>query len=220
MNTPDPTEDQIVAILTNLATGQLAAETVAASLGLDLDGLEALVTTHPELAEQASQRARELQSDPDETLSVSQQGLHNAATALARRIQENPDSMTVPELVSAGGLLEKLAGIAERRKLELKNEIDPGKEKNTSRVPIYVEDQRPNPATGAKRFVVRLVMPDSPAWVDFTDPQFQAPAFDWLNHFYPLSIETGECLHDQRLELLGPNDRYMDSMGRVFGAHQ
>lgn len=214
------TDTHIIETLSLLAMGEIEAADAAAALGLDLPGLEDLVESHPDLAEQAAEKAKALQTDPDHTLAVSQQGLHNAAMALARRLQENPDALTVNEMVSAGGLLEKIAGVSEKRKLEIKAEVigESPTSKPGDRLPLFITDTRPNPTNGSPRLLTLLIEHEHPAWVDTTDPQFQSPQYDWLDHHLPLSPETGQPLDLQNLTAHA-NFRYMDARGRVFGGH-
>ena len=214
-----PETDQIVAILTNLATGEIEPETAAQLLGLDIEGLETLVALHPELAEQAAQAAEERQTDPDQTLATAQRGLASIANTLASRVHTNPNALSVNELTSAGSLLEKLAGIAERRKAEIKAELTPEDSRaKDPRLPLVIHDRRANPKTGESRMAIYLIDIESPAWVDVTDPAFQEPAYDWLDHHMPLSPETGEPI---RLTTLTEHAgfRYLDSKGRLHGGH-
>lgn len=217
-----PSDDAIVETLILIALGDLEVEDAAQALNLTPDQLETIVSKNPALADAADTRAREIQSDPGRTMETSQRGLAAIAATLAKRVQEQPHAMTVGEMVSAGGLLEKIAGVSEKRKLELKSEIDPGKAGgHESRLPVLFVDDRPNPVTGKQRLMICMVTPDSPAWIDTSDPQFQTPHFDWVNHYLPLSPETGEPLQE-KLNLLTASAgfRYLDSRGRVHGAHQ
>lgn len=205
-------EEEIINVLTNLGTGELEPEMAAASLGLTLDELEALVTSHPNLVNEASSRAREVQNDPDATLQVSQQGLHSAAAALARRITAHADDLQVSELVAGAGLLEKLAGVAERRKLELKAALDSSTDKASARYPLVIFDNRTD------KHRIFLITPESPHWVDTTDPRFQSPRYDWLARHAPLNRRTGEVMTAQLEKLLAAGGlRYLDEEGRLHG---
>ena len=216
-----PTDARIVDTLTLVALGELEVEDAAASLGLTPEELETLVTKNPTLANEADNRAREIQTDPDRTLQTSQRGLAAIAAALAKRAQDQSPALSVAEMVSAGGLLEKIAGVSEKRKLEIKSEVDPTKAtSNGGRLPLLICDDRPNPLTGEDRVAVYMVTPDSPFWVDSSDPAFQAPGFCWLNHYAPLSPTTGEVLKDALTALLASvGFRYLDGFGRLHGGH-
>lgn len=217
-----PTDEAVIETLVLIALGDLEVEDAAQALNLTSDQLEKIVSENPALADAADARARELQSNPDHTLETSQRGLAAIAATLAKRVQEQPHAMSVGEMVSAGGLLEKIAGVSEQRRLQLKSEIDPGKAgSRETRLPILFVDDRPNPVTGKQRMMICMVTPDSPAWIDTSDPQFQIPHFDWVNHYLPLSPETGEPLKEKLNELTASAGfKYLDSRGRVHGAHQ
>ena len=219
--TISPPDARIVDTLTLVALGELEVEDAAASLGLTPDELEALVTQNPALADEADTRAREIQTDPDRTLQTSQRGLAAIAATLAKRVQDQSHALSVAEMVTAGNLLEKIAGVSEKRKLELKTEIDPVKtSSNGGRFPLLICDDRPNPLTGGGRVAVYMLTPDSPFWVDSSDPAFQAPGFCWLNHYAPLSPTTGEVLYDALKALLASvGFRHLDSHGRLHGGH-
>lgn len=216
-----PSDDTIIETLTLIALGDLEVEDAAQALNLTPDQLETIVSENPALADAADTRAREIQSDPDRTLETSQRGLAAIASTLAKRVQEQPHAMTVGEMVSAGGLLEKIAGVSEQRKLQLKNEIDPGKEgHNETQLPLMLVDNRPNPVTGKQRLMICMITPNSPAWVDTRDPRFQTPNFSWVDHHLPLSPQTGEPLEkavNALIESVG--FQYLDAEGRVHGAH-
>ena len=216
-----PSDDTIVETLILIALGELEVEDAAQTLNLTPDELETLVAEDPTLAEQADTRAREIQSNPDRTLETSQRGLAAIASTLAKRVQEQPHAMSVGEMVSAGGLLEKIAGVSEQRKLQLKNEIDPGKEgHNETRLPLLFVDDRPNPVTGKQRLLICMVTPESPAWIDTADPKNQSPHFDWVNHHLPLSPISGEPLKEKLNALIeSAGFRYLDAQGREHGAH-
>lgn len=216
-----PTEDRIVGALTLVALGELEVDDAAASLNLTAEELEALVTKNPTLADEADTRAREIQTDPDRTLQTSQRGLAAIAATLAKRVQDQSHTLSVAEMVTAGNLLEKIAGVSEKRKLEIKSEVDPVKTLNNGgREPLLICDDRPNPLTGEYRGGVYMVTPDNPYWVDFSDPAFQAPNFCWLTHYAPLSPTTGELLEDALKSLLASvGFRYLDSYGRLHGDH-
>jgi len=216
-----PTEERIIDTLTLVALGELEVVDAAAELNLTSEELEALVTKNPTLADEADTRAREIQTDPDRTLQTSQRGLAAIAATLAKRVQDQSHALSVAEMVTAGGLLEKIAGVSEKRKLELKNEVDPTKTSNNGgRLPLLICDERPNPLTGEERVAVYMVTPDSPFWVDSSDPAFQTPGFCWLKQYAPLSPTTGEVLKDALAALLASvGFRYLDSYGRLHGGH-
>lgn len=203
-----PADDTVIEVLTLLALGEVEPADAAAALNLDLPGLEALLAENPELADQASEKAKALQSDPDRTLNTSQRGLAAIAATLARRVHEQPDAMTVGELTSAGSLLEKIAGTSEKRRLELKAAIEPDKGKDAQRLPLIIVDDRTD------QLCIFMIQPDDPRWVDSSVPEYRSPNFDWLEHFYPL----GEGNRRLSLEtLVGPTLKCMDAEGRVFG---
>lgn len=216
-----PPDARIVETLTLVALGELEVEDAAASLGLSSEELEALVTKNPTLANDADARAREIQTDPDRTLQTSQRGLAAIAATLAKRVQDQSHALSVAEMVTAGNLLEKIAGVSEKRKMEIKTEIDPVKTlHNGGREPLLICDDRPNPLTGEDRVAVYMITPDSPLWVDFSDPAFREPNFCWLEHYAPLSPTTGELLEDALKSLLASvGFRYLDSYGRLHGGH-
>jgi len=216
-----PAEERIIDTLTLVALGELEVVDAAAELNLTSEELEALVTKNPTLADEADTRAREIQTDPDRTLQTSQRGLAAIAATLAKRVQDQSHALSVAEMVTAGGLLEKIAGVSEKRKLELKNEVDPTKTSNNGgRLPLLISDERPNPVTGEERLALYMLTPDSPFWVDFSDPAFQSTNYCWLKHHVPLSPTTGEVLKDTLEALIASvGFRYLDSYGRLHGGH-
>jgi hypothetical protein len=219
--TKRPSDERITEVLTLISLGELEVADAAQALNLTPDELETIVSKKPELADAADTRAREIQANPERTLETSQRGLASIAATLTKRVQEQPHAMTVGEMVSAGSLLEKIAGVSEKRKLELKSEIDPARpDARERRLPLLFVDDRPNPVTGKQRLMIIMVPSDSPSWVDTSDPQFQTPHFDWVGHYLPLSPETGEPLKSALEDLTTSiGCRYLDSRGRQHGAH-
>lgn len=216
-----PSDDRIVETLVLIALGELEVADAAQTLNLTSDELETIVSDNPALADAADTRAREIQANPERTLETSQRGLASIAATLTRRVQEAPESMTVGELTSAGSLLEKISGASEKRKLEIKSEIDPTQaEPKMAKLPVMYIDDRPNLVTKKPRLMLVMLTPDSPAWVDTTDPQFQEPHFSWLDHYLPLSADDGEPLTAAIEELASSvGFRYLDSRGRQHGGH-
>ena len=200
-----------VETLTALALGQIDIPDAAATLGLSEEAFLKYTDQNPPLLAEAEERAQALRLCPERTLARSNAGLSAAIETLAVRLETSGSDMTTGELVQASTLLEKLIGLSESRKAEVKSGSRP---QETERLPLLVLDTRPNAVTEARRLKLILIPPDSPLWVDATKPDYQTPAFDWLEHFCPLSPTTGEALE---VGLLTRGGRYMDESGRVFG---
>ena len=206
------TDDTLITILTSLALGQIEAEEAARVLSMGLEDLVNLLDDRPELMAAAEDEAARMRSDPDFAVSRGIEGLNAVVAALAARVRNQADQLAVSELSQAGNLLERLVGIAEQRKAQAKAE----RTQTEERLPLYIQDQRPNSKTHEPRFVIWLIPPEHPAWIDASLSEYQSPRFDWLQTFAPLSPETGEPLTTQVQELL-QGARCIDADGRILG---
>ena len=212
---PGPSTESLFDVLVALSLGEVETDTAAASLGLSLEAFVDLVEARTDLVRQAEERARALRQSPERTLQRSTAGLSAAVEVLAARIERDGDSMSSDELVKVSALLEKLIGLSEARKLELKAQTSAGED--GAALPCLILDARPHPVTGAARMAVYLVAPGGYGWVDFAKPEFQRPAFDWLEHYAPLDPVTGEPRQEAIEQLLHGIGRFMDSQGRIHG---
>lgn len=216
---PQNTEDQALRTLVALSSGEIEVSGAAQTLGMDEEALIDFVEANPDLVHQAEAIAREQRLDPEHTLQRSSAGLAAAISTLATRIETHGSEMPTGELVQASQLLEKLLAINEQRKLELKAASEGnGKEANTQRTPIVIHDTRPCPKTGNPRMKIILVEPESAAWVDFGNPEFRAPNFDWLETFLPFPPKADKPI-DLSLLTKSVGFRFMDERGRIFGGH-
>lgn len=209
--------ERILEILASLAIGEIETATAASLAGMDESSFLDYVESNPNLLEQAEENARRLRQSPERTIERSTSGLASAVETIAARIERDGANMPTPELVAASNLLEKLIGLSESRKAEIKAQSSDEREQ-TAKLPIVIEDTRRNPVSGKERFAIYLIPHGAFGWVDFSDEKFRPPHFDWLSRFAPLSPQTGECLHQSVKELLDGGARYMDASGRILGA--
>lgn len=212
-----PPADRILDILASLAVGEIETAAAAALAGMDEATFIGFVEDHPHLLDQAEEKARQLRQSPERTIERSTSGLAGAVEVLAARIERDGATMLTSELVAASQLMEKILGISESRKQEIRSQTD-ASQSDQAKLPIVVQDTRPNPITQAARLCVFVIPPGEFGWVDFSKPEFQAGQFDWCEAFAPLSPIDGECLSESIRLLLQGGGRYMDSTGRIIEA--
>lgn len=121
--TPDDFDlPQHVLAVVLLGLGDLSSTTEAAVFANLTPGeLEALLED-ADVTASAMAQAPAVDASVPLALFRAQRGLNAALTELHRRLKEEPDLLTVPELAKVGVLSERLAGIAEARASVLKRQ--------------------------------------------------------------------------------------------------
>ena len=209
-------ESHALETLIALSHGEIDVATAASLLNQTEEESIGFVESHPTLVHEAETIAKRQRLDPEKILERSSSGLAAAISVLATRIENHGPDMTTSELVQASSLLEKLIALSEQSKAEIKGASGGPDKADGTHIPIVIQDTRPCPISGKPRLAIYAISPGHPHWVDFSNPNYQSPRFNWLEHFLPLSPETGKPLNLTELTQ-HTGARFMDETGRIFG---
>lgn len=166
-------------------------------LGISKDQLADLVEAGGEpLAAAVRQRMESMRTHPDRVLSLSTNAVTDAAEELARRIKDEGHTMTTSELNQSIANLEKLAGLSESRKQEIKDADKASDEKAEGY--MLLQDYR----SADRRLINIIVGPGHPCRIPVrkfdplaTKEQRRQHTLDILNRFFPRCPKTGDFLN-------------------------
>ena len=165
-------------------------------LGIEKADLEELVEAGGEaLAAAVRQRVESLRTHPDRVLGLSTKAVTDAAEELARRIREEGHVMTTAELNQCIGNLEKLAGISETRKQEIKESAHADGDAPTGTLMLQdYRDNRLTLITVGPKHPCRVGLPTKFTASESPEARRQRTT-DLLNQYFPRDPETGAILN-------------------------